>query len=200
MSLYEHIFIARQDVSSSQVDSMIDGFSQIIEQHGGKVTKKEYWGLKTMAYRIKKNRKGHYVLLNLDASSEAVLEMERNQRLHEDVLRILTLRADQLEEGPSVMMQGRREREGNRRGRYERDGEGRGPRSDDGAPRPAAAPAAAAAVPAEAAKAPAEAAKAPAEAAKAPAEAAKAPAEAAAAPAEAAAAAPAAAENKEDQA
>ena len=142
MALYEHVFIARQDVSSGQVDNMVETFSQIIEQNGGQVTKKEYWGLKTMAYRIKKNRKGHYVLFNLDSPADAVLEMERNERLHEDVLRAMTIRVDELEEGPSIVMQGRRERDGGRRGRHDgdrdrgRDGDGRG--RDGEAPRAAA--------------------------------------------------------------
>ena len=159
MSLYEHVFIARQDVSSGQVDTMVESFSQIIEQNGGQVTKKEYWGLKTMAYRIKKNRKGHYVLFNLDAPADAVLEMERNERLHEDVLRTMTVRVDALEEGPSIVMQGRRERDGGaRRGRHDgdrdrgRDGDGRG-RDGDGKSRDGEAPKAEAKPDAEAPKA-----------------------------------------------
>ena len=129
---------------------MVESFSQIIEQNGGQVTKKEYWGLKTMAYRIKKNRKGHYVLFNLDAPADAVLEMERNERLHEDVLRTMTVRVDALEEGPSIVMQGRRERDGGaRRGR---DGDGRG-RDGDGKSRDGEAPKAEAKPDAEAPKA-----------------------------------------------
>ena len=159
MSLYEHVFIARQDVSSGQVDTLVESFSQIIEQNGGQVTKKEYWGLKTMAYRIKKNRKGHYVLFNLDAPADAVLEMERNERLHEDVLRTMTVRVDALEEGPSIVMQGRRERDGGaRRSRHDgdrdrgRDGDGRG-RDGDGKSRDGEAPKAEAKPDAEAPKA-----------------------------------------------
>ena len=105
MAYYEHVFIARQDVSAPQVDGLTENFSKIIEEQGGKVTKKEYWGLRSLAYKIKKNRKGHYVLMNLDAAADAVLEMERQMRLNEDVLRYLTIRVDELEEEPSVIMQ-----------------------------------------------------------------------------------------------
>jgi small subunit ribosomal protein S6 len=128
MPAYESVFIARQDVGSSQVDALTDNFSEIIEQGGGKVTKREYWGLRNLAYRIKKNRKGHYVLLNIDAPAPAVLEMERLMRLNEDVLRFLTLKVDELEEVPSVMMQKREER----RERRGRDGDGREGRDDRG--------------------------------------------------------------------
>ncbi len=122
MAYYEHVFIARQDVSAPQVDSLTENFSKLIEEQGGKVTKKEYWGLRTLAYKIRKNRKGHYVLMNLDAPPDAVHEMERQMRLNEDVLRYLTIRVDELEEGPSVIMQrgsGRDERP-RRGGRDER--------------------------------------------------------------------------------
>ncbi|MEX1204178.1 MAG: 30S ribosomal protein S6, partial [Dongiaceae bacterium] len=87
MSYYENIFIARQDISAAQVDTLADGFAAIIAELGGKVTKKESWGLKNLSYRIRKNRKGHYVLFNIDAPPAAVAEMERNMRLNEDVLR-----------------------------------------------------------------------------------------------------------------
>ena len=122
MALYEQVLIARQDISSAQVDALIDQLKQIAEEHGAKVTKEEYWGLKTMAYRIKKNRKGHYVLFNLDGPSAAIKEMERNMHLSEDVLRYLTLRVDDFEEGPSIMMQNRRDRR-ERRGEDEETGE-----------------------------------------------------------------------------
>ncbi len=122
MALYEQILIARQDISSAQVDGLIDQLKQIAEDNGAKIAKEEYWGLKTMAYRIKKNRKGHYVLFNIDGPSAAIKEMERNMRLHEDVLRYLTLRVDEFEEGPSVMMQNRRDRR-ERRGEDERPSE-----------------------------------------------------------------------------
>lgn len=120
MPLYESVFIARQDIASTQVDTLGEQFTKIIEGLNGKVTKREYWGLRNLAYRIKKNRKGHYVLLNIDAPSPAVAEMERNMRINEDVLRYLTIRVDELEEGPSAMLQSRhRDREGTGR---ERDG------------------------------------------------------------------------------
>ena len=112
MPLYEHVFIARQDISSAQVDGLVETFTGLIENDGGKVVNNEYWGLKNLAYRIKKNRKGHYVMLNIDSPVAAVNELERNERLHEDVLRYLTLRVDELEEGPSVMARGRKERSG----------------------------------------------------------------------------------------
>ena len=130
MPNYEHVFIARQDVSGAQVESITDGFVELVETNGGKVTKREHWGLKNLAYRIKKNRKGHYVLFNLDAPSDAVLELERNQRLHEDVLRYLTIRLDELEEGPSIQMQNKSARDG-RRGDRERGDRERGDRDRD---------------------------------------------------------------------
>lgn len=130
MPFYENVFIARQDISAPQVDSLADDFSKIIEDQGGKVAKREYWGLRGLAYRIKKNRKAHYVLLNIDAPAQAVQEMERQMRLHEDVLRYLTLRVDELEEGPSAMMQSRGGREG-REGRDGRDGRDGRPRRDE---------------------------------------------------------------------
>ncbi len=104
MPSYESVFIARQDVSALQADALADQFIKIIEDGGGGVPKREYWGLRTIAYRIKKNRKGHYILLNIDSPAEAVHEMERQMRLNEDVIRTLTIRVDELEEGPSVMM------------------------------------------------------------------------------------------------
>ncbi len=120
MPFYESVFIARQEVSATQVDSITDSFGELIGKHGGQVTKREYWGLKNLAYRIKKNRKGHYVLLNIDAPSAAVQEYERNMRFHEDILRYLTVRMDELEEAPSAMMQGRT-RERATRDRHDRD-------------------------------------------------------------------------------
>jgi small subunit ribosomal protein S6 len=123
MPYYESVFIARQDVSAAQVDGLADTFSELIGQHGGRVTKREYWGLKNLSYRIKKNRKGHYVLFNIDAPSDAVQEFERNLRIHEDILRYLTIRMDELDEGPSAMMQGRT-RERAARERRERDDRG----------------------------------------------------------------------------
>nr|MBC8242558.1 30S ribosomal protein S6 [Alphaproteobacteria bacterium] len=118
MPLYENVFIARQDVSSQQVETMTEGFAKLVTDNGGSIEKTEFWGVRGLTYRIKKNRKGHYVLMNLDAPSDAVLELERNLHLHEDVIRYMTVRVDELEEGPSVMMQSRGGRGG------------RGPRED----------------------------------------------------------------------
>ena len=123
MSLYECVFIARQDISATQVEGLVGQFTGIIEENGGKVASSEMWGLRALAYRVKKNRKGHYVLLNLDAPSPAVQEMERNMRLNEDVLRYLTVRVEELEEGPSVVMQSRHSRD-DRGGRGGRGGGG----------------------------------------------------------------------------
>ncbi len=122
MPYYENVFIARQDISSTQVDALADAFTAIVAEQGGQVTKREYWGLRNLAYRIKKNRKGHYVLFNIDAPPAAVNELERNMRINEDVLRYLTVRVDALEEGPSAVMPNRgrgeeRERDRDRGGR-----------------------------------------------------------------------------------
>ena len=121
MPLYECVYIARQDVASPQVEALTAQFSNVIEELGGKIAKTEYWGLKTLSYRMKKNRKGHYVLMNIDAPSPAVAEMERLMRINEDVLRTLTVRVEELEEGPSAMMQARSSRDGPRRDRGGRD-------------------------------------------------------------------------------
>ncbi len=134
MPFYENVFIARQDISASQVDALADGFTTIIAEQGGQVVKREYWGLRSLSYRMKKNRKGHYVLFNLDAPPAAISELERNMRINEDVLRYLTVRVEALEEGPSAVMQSRgrgEERERGRRGFGDRE------------PREAAAPASA---------------------------------------------------------
>lgn len=132
MPFYENVFIARQDISPAQVETLADTFTAIVKERGGEVTKREYWGLRSLTYRIKKNRKGHYILLNIDAPPAAVHEMERNMRLNEDVLRFMTVRVDELEAGPSMMMQRREERgdRGPRRRDFE-SGEGdRGLRDD----------------------------------------------------------------------
>ena len=121
MPLYENIFIARQDATAAQVEALTETFSGIIAEQGGKVTKKEYWGLRNLSYRIKKNRKGHYTLLNIDAPPAAVAEMERNMRISEDVLRLLTVRVDALEEGPSAMLQSRSRDDRDRPRRGDRD-------------------------------------------------------------------------------
>ncbi|OUS18410.1 30S ribosomal protein S6 [Rhodospirillales bacterium 47_12_T64] len=137
MAFYECVYIARQDISSSQVDTLTEQFSTIITENGGTVGKTEYWGLRNMAYRVKKNRKGHYVLLNLDAPSAAVQEMERVMRLNDDVLRTLTIKVDALEEEPSAVMQNRgsRDERGGRGGRGGRDDRG-GDRGGRGGSRP----------------------------------------------------------------
>jgi small subunit ribosomal protein S6 len=118
MPLYEHVFLARQDVSQQQVETLTKEFTDVITEGGGKVTKTEYWGLKGLAYKIKKSRKAHYSLLNIDAPSAAVAEMERRMGLSTDILRFLTLRVEELESEPSVMMrkQDRDERGGDRGG------------------------------------------------------------------------------------
>ena len=132
MPYYECVFIARQDVPSAQVESLTETYSNLLAENGGKVEKTEYWGLKTLSYRIKKNRKGHYVLLNIDAPHPAVAEMERQMRISDDVLRILTIKVDALEEGPSAMMQSRAGRDGGRRDRDRGDrGGDRGGRDRD---------------------------------------------------------------------
>ena len=110
MRLYESVIIARQDVSAAQVESLISDFSAIIENGGGKIHKNEYWGLRSLAYRIKKNRKGHYVMLNLEADAETLNEYERIMGLNEDILRFMTVSIEEVEEGPSVMMQAKSEK------------------------------------------------------------------------------------------
>ena len=104
MPLYEHVYLARQDVTTQQVEELTAQFKGVIEQMGGTVAKTEYWGVKTLSYRLRKNRKAHFTLLNIEAPSAAVTEIERQQRINEDVLRTLTVRVDELEEVPSAMM------------------------------------------------------------------------------------------------
>lgn len=127
MPLYEHVLIARQDLSNAQAEGLIEHFSTVLSDNGGKVVASEYWGVKTMAYKINKNRKGHYAFLRTDAPAAAVQEMERLARLHDDVMRVLTIKVDAHDEGPSVQMQ-RRDERGDREG-GER-GERREPRGD----------------------------------------------------------------------
>ena len=105
MALYENVFIARQDVPATQVETLTNQFSELVTAQGGTVSKKEYWGLRSLAFRMKKNRKGHYTLLNIDAPSAAVKELERTMSINEDIIRFLTVRVDALEEGPSAVMQ-----------------------------------------------------------------------------------------------
>jgi small subunit ribosomal protein S6 len=111
LPLYESVYIARPDISATQVETLTEEFSKIIEDNGGKIAKDEYWGLKSLAYRIKKNRKGHYSLMNIDCPAAALSEMERNMRLNEDVIRYMSVRVDEHEEGPSVMMQNKSSRD-----------------------------------------------------------------------------------------
>lgn len=122
MPFYEHVFLARQDLSTAQVDGLAETFTKIIEDGAGKVAKTEYWGLKSLAYRIKKNRKAHYVLLNIEAPAPALHELERNIAINEDVIRYQTIRVDALEKEPSAMMR--------KSDRGDRDS--RGPRGDRG--------------------------------------------------------------------
>ena len=132
MPYYENVFIARQDVSAVQVDGLIENFEKIITDAGGSIAKRENWGLRTMAYKIKKNRKGHYVLLNIDAPAPALHEMERQMRINEDILRYMTIRVDEHEVAPSAIMRNK-----DRDDRPRRD---RGPRSgfSDDRPKPEA--------------------------------------------------------------
>ena len=104
MPLYEHVFLARQDLSQAQVDTLAQNATKIIENNEGKVTKTETWGLKSLAYKIQKNRKAHYVMLNIDAPAGVIAELERQTRVNEDVIRYLTIRVDELESEPSVQM------------------------------------------------------------------------------------------------
>ena len=135
MPLYEHVFLARQDLSAQQVEELTAQYKGVIEQMGGKVAKTESWGVKTLTYRMRKNRKAHFTLMNLDCPPAAVAEIERQQRINEDVLRNLTIRVDEHEVEPSAMMRkvdrdrDRDERRGERR--RDRDGP-RGPREDRG--------------------------------------------------------------------
>lgn len=118
MPLYEHVMIARQDLSSTQAESLIEHFGTVLSDNGGKLVDFEYWGIKTMAYKINKNRKGHYAFMRSDAPAPAVQEMERLMRLHDDVMRVLTIKVDEHAEGPSIQMQKREERDrGDRRRR-----------------------------------------------------------------------------------
>ncbi|MCJ2130600.1 30S ribosomal protein S6 [Methylobacterium sp. E-045] len=123
MPLYEHVFLARQDVTAQQVETMVETYKGVIEANGGKVEKIEMWGVKSLAYRIKKNRKAHFTLLNVDAPPAALAEMERQMQISEDVLRFMTVRVEELESEPSAMMQ--------KRDRDDRKDRERGRRRDD---------------------------------------------------------------------
>ena len=140
MPLYEHVFLARQDISAQQVESLLQDFRTLLEGRGGWVRKTEYWGLKSLAFRIKKNRKAHYALMNIDAPHDAVNELERQMRLSTDIIRFLTIRVDEHESGPSAMMRrNERNERGDRGDRGDRGGRpdrgDRGERSDRGGER-----------------------------------------------------------------
>ena len=143
MPLYEHVFLARQDISAQQVEALLQNFRSILEERGGSVGKTEYWGLKSLSFRIKKNRKAHYALINIDAPYEAVAELERRERLSTDIIRFLTVKVDEHDAAPSAMMRraDRDERDGRGdRGDRDRGDRGRGGRRDrdrDFAPREA---------------------------------------------------------------
>ena len=107
LAYYENVFIARQDISAAQVEELTETLTKLINDNSGKIVKTENWGLRTLAYRIKKNRKGHYVMLNIDAPGAAIHEMERQMRINEDILRYLTIKIDAFEEGPSAMLNSR---------------------------------------------------------------------------------------------
>jgi small subunit ribosomal protein S6 len=145
MPLYEHVFLARQDASPQQVDDLTNQIKGVVEQLGGKVEKTESWGLRSLSYRISKNRKAHFVMLNIDGPAAIVAEIERQERINEDVIRYLTVRVDELEEGPSAMMRKAdrdRDDRGPREGGFREDRgfrgdrEDRGPRGDRPARRP----------------------------------------------------------------
>jgi small subunit ribosomal protein S6 len=134
MALYEHIFLARQDIAATQVDALVEGYKSVIEAGGGKVGRIENWGLKSLTYRIKKNRKAFYVLMDVDTPPAAMQEVERQQRYNEDILRFMTVKVEAHEDGPSAMMQKRdrddrpRREDGDRPFRPREDR----PRRDDG--------------------------------------------------------------------
>jgi len=130
MALYEHVFLARQDLAQAQVDALAEAATKIVEDGKGKVVKTETWGLRSLAYRIAKNRKAHYVMLQIDGPAGVVAELERQTAINEDVIRYMTIRVDALEAGPSAMMRrGERNDRDGRRG--DREG-GRGDRGDRG--------------------------------------------------------------------
>jgi small subunit ribosomal protein S6 len=126
MPLYEHVFLARQDLAQAQVDALAENATKILTDNGGKVVKTESWGLKSLAYKIAKNRKAHFVMLDVDAPPPAVAELERQTNINEDVIRFMTIRVDALEDGPSAMMRRERSSRSDRGGeRGDRGGRGR---------------------------------------------------------------------------
>ena len=128
MPLYEHVFLARQDLAQAQVDALAENATKILEDNGGKVVKTETWGLKSLAYKIAKNRKAHFVMLDVDAPAPAIAELERQTNINEDVIRFMTIRVDEHENGPSAMMRRERGSRGDRGDRGDRGGDrgGRG--------------------------------------------------------------------------
>ncbi len=137
MALYEHVFLARQDLAQAQVDALAEAATKIVTDNQGKVVKTETWGLRSLAYRIAKNRKAHYVMLEIDAPAGVVAELERQTQINEDVIRYMTVKVEELEQGPTVMMRKQerdRERRGDREGGREggRDDRPRGDRPDRG--------------------------------------------------------------------
>ncbi len=126
MALYECVFLTRPDLSQSQVEALAEQYAEVVRENDGEVTKTEFWGLRNLAYRVNKNRKAHYVMLNIAGSSAGVDEIERRMRLSEDVMRFLTVRVDALEEGPSAVMRARAagERDDRRGGRGDRGDRG----------------------------------------------------------------------------
>ncbi|MEZ5897100.1 MAG: 30S ribosomal protein S6 [Parvularculaceae bacterium] len=119
MPLYEHIFISRQDISPAQVEALTETLAKVVTDHGGKIAKSEYWGLRNLQYKIKKNRKGHYSLFNIEAPAAAVLELERQEKINEDVIRAMTIRVEELNEAPSPVLS-RRDRSDDRGDRSRR--------------------------------------------------------------------------------
>jgi len=117
MALYEHVFIARQDLSTAQANTLIEEFSNVLTENSGKIVATEYWGLKTMAYKIKKNRKGHYGFIRSDAPHSAVSEMERLMSIHEDILRVMTVKVKEHQSGPTAVMVAKSAKEERRRER-----------------------------------------------------------------------------------
>ncbi len=111
MSFYENVFIVRQDATKSQVDQLTEKYTTIIKDMGGKVEKNEYWGLRTLAYKIEKNRKGHYIMLNIDGPSDAIAEMERRMKIDENVIRYMTIKVEELDKEPSIMMSSKKSEE-----------------------------------------------------------------------------------------
>jgi len=137
MPLYEHVFLARQDLAQAQVDALAEAATKIVEEGEGKVVKTETWGLRGIAYRIKKNRKAHYVMIEIDGPAAVVAELERQTAINEDVIRYMTIRVDEHETGPSAMMRrNERSERGDRGDRRGRDGERGGDRGDRGGDRP----------------------------------------------------------------